>query len=154
MNDIDYMKIAIDLAKQAQDIDEVPVGALVVDFSDNNNPKIISEAFNLRETKNSPSAHAEFLAIEEASKKLGTWRLSNCVIYVTLEPCVMCAGLMHQARIKKCVFGAKDPKAGAVSSLYKINEDTRLNHNFDVVGGILENECAQLLSDFFKNKRN
>ena len=142
------MKIALDLAHQAAEAGEVPVGALVV-----KDDEIISQAFNMREAKTSPSAHAEFLAIDEASRKLGRWRLSDCTIYVTLEPCVMCAGLMHQARIKKCVFGAKDPKAGAVASLYKIHEDERLNHNFEVVGGVLEDECAQILSDFFKERR-
>ena len=148
MTDIDYMKIALELARKAADAGEVPVGALVV-----KDDEIISRAFNMREAKTSPSAHAEFLAIEEASRKLGKWRLSDCTIYVTLEPCVMCAGLMHQARIKKCVFGAKDPKAGALASLYKIHEDERLNHNFEVVGGVLENECAKILSDFFKERR-
>lgn len=148
MTDTDYMKIALDLAHQAAEAGEVPVGALVV-----KDDEIISQAFNMREAKTSPSAHAEFLAIDEASRKLGKWRLSDCTIYVTLEPCVMCAGLMHQARIKKCVFGAKDPKAGAVASLYKIHEDERLNHNFEVVGGVLEDECAQILSDFFKERR-
>lgn len=153
MSDIDYMKIAVNLAKKAAAKDEVPVGALVVDFSDCKNPEIISKGYNLRESKKSPSAHAEFIAIEKASKKLQTWRLTNCVVYVTLEPCIMCAGLMQQARIKKCIFGAKDPKAGALQSLYKINEDKRLNHNFEVIGGILEAECSKLLSDFFKLKR-
>ena len=148
MTDTDYMKIALELAHLAADAGEVPVGALVV-----KDDEIISQAFNMREAKTSPSAHAEFLAIDEASRKLGKWRLSDCTIYVTLEPCIMCAGLMHQARIKKCVFGAKDPKAGAVASLYKIHEDKRLNHNFEVVGGVLENECAKILSDFFKERR-
>ena len=148
MTDTDYMKIALELAHQAAEAGEVPVGALVV-----KDDEIISQAFNMREAKTSPSAHAEFLAIDKASRKLGKWRLNDCTVYVTLEPCVMCAGLMHQARIKKCVFGAKDPKAGAVASLYKIHEDERLNHNFEVVGGVLEDECAQILSDFFKERR-
>lgn len=153
MSDIEYMNKAIELAKQAASIDEVPVGAIVVDFSDNVNPKIIGSAYNLRETKQSPTAHAELLAIEQASKTKKSWRLSNCVVYVTLEPCIMCAGLMHQARINKCIFGAYDKKAGALASLYKINEDTRLNHNFEIIGGVLEKDCAKLLSDFFKKKR-
>lgn len=148
MTDTDYMNIALKLARKAAEAGEVPVGALVV-----KDDEIISQAFNMREANTSPSAHAEFLAIDEASRKLGKWRLSDCTVYVTLEPCVMCAGLMHQARIKKCVFGAKDPKAGAVASLYKIHEDERLNHNFEVVGGILEDECAKILSDFFKERR-
>lgn len=153
MTDEQYMNIAIEQAKLALKADEVPIGAVAVNFENEENPQIIAKAYNLRETKNSPSAHAEFLAIEEASKKLESWRLSNCKVYVTLEPCIMCAGLMHQARIKECIFGAYDPKAGALVSLYKIAEDTRLNHNFKIKGGVLENECATLLSDFFKNKR-
>ena len=148
MTDTDYMKIALELAHKAAEAGEVPVGALVV-----KDDEIISQAFNMREANASPASHAEFLAIDEASRKLGRWRLSDCTIYVTLEPCVMCAGLMHQARIKKCVFGAKDPKAGALASLYKIHEDERLNHNFEVVGGVLENESAKILSDFFKERR-
>lgn len=153
MCEIQYMIKAINLAKEAAKFDEVPVGAIVVDYSNPKSPKIVGSAYNLRETQNSPTAHAELLAIEQASKKLKTWRLTNCVVYVTLEPCIMCAGLMHQARIKKCIFGAYDKKAGALNSLYKINEDTRLNHNFSVIGGVMEEECAKLLSEFFKNKR-
>lgn len=148
MTDTDYMKIALDLAHKAAEAGEVPVGALVV--KDGN---IISQAFNMREAKTSPASHAEFLAIEEASRKLGKWRLEGCTVYVTLEPCVMCAGLMHQARIDRCVFGAFDQKAGALGTLYEIHKDERLNHNFEVLGGIMEKECAQILSDFFKERR-
>lgn len=149
MTDIDYMYLALSQAKLAFDEQEVPVGAVVVDGSGD----VLSAAHNLRETKNSPSAHAEFLAIEEACMKLKSWRLKGCTVYVTLEPCIMCAGVMHQARIKKCVFGAFDKKCGALSTLYKIAEDSRLNHNFEVVGGVLENECAELLQAFFKERR-
>lgn len=153
MIDIDYMKLAINLAKEAYNSGEVPVGAVVVDWSDENEPKIVGKAFNMREAKQSPAAHAEVLAIEQASKNLNTWRLTNCTVYVTLEPCIMCTGLMHQARIKECVFGAYDKKAGAVSSLYQINQDERLNHNFKIKGGVLHDECATLLKDFFRSRR-
>lgn len=149
MTETDYMHLALTQAKLAFDEQEVPVGAVVVD----ENGEVISAAHNLRETNNSPSAHAEFLAIEEACMKRNSWRLGDCTIYVTLEPCIMCAGLMHQARIKKCVFGAFDKKCGALSSLYKIAEDARLNHNFEVVGGVLENECVEFLQAFFKERR-
>jgi tRNA(adenine34) deaminase len=148
-DDEKFMKIAIEQAKLAYKLDEVPIGAVVVD----KNGEIISMGHNLRESKKSPSAHAEVLAIEEACKKLETWRLLGCTIYVTLEPCIMCAGLMHQSRISRCVFGAFDKKAGALSTLYQIGNDERLNHNFDVEGGVLEEECAKLLSDFFKARR-
>ncbi|MDO5427283.1 MAG: tRNA adenosine(34) deaminase TadA [Coriobacteriia bacterium] len=148
MTDTDYMKIALDLARQAADAGEVPVGALVVKDS-----KIISQAFNMREAKTSPSAHAEFLAIEQAASVLKTWRLEGCSVYVTLEPCVMCAGLMHQARIERCVFGAFDKKAGALGTLYEIHKDERLNHNFEVCGGVMKEECAKILSDFFRARR-
>ena len=147
--DSQYMHLAFAEAKIAYSEQEVPVGAVVVD----ENAEVIAKAHNLRETKNSPSAHAEFLAIEEACRKRNSWRLSDCTVYVTLEPCIMCAGLMHQARIKKCVFGAYDKKCGALSTLYNIAEDARLNHNFEVVGGIMEEECAGLLQDFFKARR-
>lgn len=148
-DDEKFMKLAIEQAKLAYKLDEVPIGAVIVD----ENREIISLGHNLRESKKSPSAHAEVLAIEEACKKLESWRLLGCTIYVTLEPCIMCAGLMHQSRISRCVFGAFDKKAGALCTLYQIGNDSRLNHNFDVKGGVLEEECAKLLSDFFKARR-
>lgn len=153
MDDTQIMKIALKEAYKAYKIEEVPVGAVVVNHDNNGRVQIIAKAYNKRESKKSPSAHAEFLAIEKAAKKLDRWRLNDCTVYVTLEPCIMCAGLMHQARIKKCVFGAYDQKAGALKTLYKINEDIRLNHNFEVEGGILKDECANILSDFFKKRR-
>lgn len=146
----EYMQLAIEEAKLAESIDEVPIGAIVVGADG----EVISKAHNLRETSNSPSAHAEFLAIESASKKLEAWRLTGCTVYVTLEPCIMCAGLMHQARIDKCVFGAYDKKAGAVSTLYEIGSDIRLNHRYEVEGGVLEEECASLLTNYFRKKRS
>ena len=147
--DEEYMRMALEEAKAAEGAGEVPIGAVVVDEKGD----VVARAHNLRETLNSPTAHAEHIAIEEASKKLGAWRLTGCTVYVTLEPCVMCAGLMHQARISRCVFGAYDKKAGALKTLYEVGSDTRLNHNFDVTDGILEQECASLLTNFFKKKR-
>lgn len=150
MNDEFYMRQALDQAELAYKIQEVPVGAVVVDETG----EVISKSHNLRETMNSPSAHAEFLAIEQACRLKNSWRLTECSIYVTLEPCIMCAGLMHQTRIKKCIFGAYDKKCGALVSLYNIAEDSRLNHNFGVVGGIMEAESAELLQSFFKERRS
>lgn len=116
-------------------------------------PRVISRACNLRETTKNPAGHAEFLAMQEAARALDAWRLSDCTVYVTLEPCIMCAGLMHQSRIARCVFGAPDPKAGAVGTLYQVNADERLNHTFEVTPGVLADECSALLKDFFANKR-
>ena len=149
LSDEEYMRMALEEAKAAEAAGEVPIGAVVA----NGEGEIVARGHNLRETLNSPSAHAEHLAVEEASKKLNAWRLTGCTVYVTLEPCVMCAGLMHQARIKRCVFGAHDQKAGALETLYQVGADTRLNHNFDVTGGVLAEECATLLTNFFKKKR-
>lgn len=116
-------------------------------------PRVIARACNLRESTRDPAGHAEFLAIKQASRELDAWRLTGCTVYVTLEPCIMCAGLMHQARIDRCVYGAFDKKAGALGTLYSINADERLNHTFEVVPGVLEEECAALLRGFFKSKR-
>ena len=139
--------------------DETPTASLLqnaqerLNTSGPQNAGIIAVAFNRREIDVDPASHAEFLAIERAAKKLKRWRLSDCSVYVTLEPCLMCAGLMHQARIKRCVYGAKDPKAGALGSLYKVHEDTRLNHRFQVQSGVLTNECSALLKTFFAQLR-
>ncbi len=114
---------------------------------------MIARACNLRETTRDPAGHAEFLAMRQASAALGAWRLAGCTVYVTLEPCIMCAGLMHQARIDRCVYGAPDPKAGALGTLYRINEDERLNHNFTAAPGVLGDECAEMLRAFFARKR-
>lgn len=146
--DIEFMKLALDEARLAAVADEVPIGAVVV-----HNGEVIARAHNTRETNRDPAGHAEFQAMLEASRVLDAWRLSDCTVYVTLEPCIMCAGLMHQARIATCVYGAPDPKAGALGSLYQINEDDRLNHTFEVRSGVLEGECATLLKDFFAHKR-
>lgn len=147
-SDIEYMRLALEEAKQAAAADEVPIGAIVV-----RDGVIVARSRNTRERNHDPAGHAEFTAMLEAAATQDTWRLSGCTVYVTLEPCIMCAGLMHQARIDRCVYGAPDPKAGALGSLYAIHQDDRLNHTFEVSSGILEEECAQLLKDFFAAKR-
>lgn len=160
MNDEDYMALALDEARKAAAKGEVPVGAVVVHRPYDRGtrrplaePRVIARAHNLRETERDASAHAEFLAMRRAMKALDAWRLSQCTVYVTLEPCLMCAGLMQQARIERCVFGAPDPKCGAVGTLYRVHDDERLNHRFEVTPGVLENQCAGLLRDFFKERR-
>ena len=146
--DIEFMRLAIAEARKAGSLDEVPIGAVVV-----RDGEVIAAAYNRREIDADPAGHAEFIAMKQASNKLGVWRLSGCTVYVTLEPCIMCAGLMHQARIDRCVFGAFDPKAGALGSLYQVNADERLNHAFEVTPGVCEEECASLLQTFFREKR-
>lgn len=160
MNDEAYMHIALDEARQAAACGEVPIGAVVVyepidpgTRRATAEPRIIAQAGNRRERAKDPAGHAEFIAIEEAARELDAWRLSDCTVYVTLEPCIMCAGLMHQARVRRCVYGASDPKAGALGTLYKINEDERLNHTFEVTPGVLADECAAQLRAFFSAKR-
>lgn len=143
-----YMRRALELARQAAAEGEVPVGALVV-FEN----QIISEAYNERETRPSALAHAEIDAIRLATERRGQWRLTGCTLYVTLEPCVMCAGALVQARVDRVVYGARDPKAGAVESLYQVLSDTRLNHRPVVLGGVLAEECGRVLSDFFRSRR-
>lgn len=147
-SDVEYMQLALEEARLAARADEVPIGAVVV-----RDGKVIARSRNTREGDRNPAGHAEFNAMLEAAASQNAWRLSGCTVYVTLEPCIMCAGLMHQARIDRCVYGAPDPKAGALGSLYMINQDDRLNHTFDVEAGVLEEECAQLLREFFAAKR-
>jgi tRNA(adenine34) deaminase len=143
-----FMRLALELAAQAAASREVPVGALVVAGDD-----IVASAFNLRESKPSALAHAELIALEKACEKLGRWRLTGCTLYVTLEPCMMCAGAIVNSRVDRVVYGAADPKAGAVQSLYQVLTDERLNHRPLVTGGILAVECGRVLSDFFKSRR-
>jgi tRNA(adenine34) deaminase len=143
-----YMTMALEQARCAEEIGEVPIGAVVVCDG-----AVVSVGHNRREIDHDPAGHAEFLAIREASQKLGRWRLSDCVVYVTLEPCPMCAGLMHQARIARCVFAAADPKAGALGTLYDLSNDQRLNHRFEVTSGVLAEESAGLLGAFFARLR-
>ncbi len=147
--DEDYMRKAIHLAKKGKIHGEVPVGALLVD----KNGEILAKAHNLREKLNTTIGHAELIAIHRACQKLQTWRLIECTLYVTLEPCFMCAGALVQSRIQRVVFGAKDPKGGALVSLAELGNNSRLNHSFEVVAGICETECSQILKDFFREKR-
>lgn len=160
MTDEDYMRMALDEARRAAEMDEVPIGAVVVyapvdpaTRRPTAEPRVIARACNLRETTRDPAGHAEFLALKQAARELDAWRLTGCTVYVTLEPCIMCAGLMHQARVDRCVYGASDRKAGALGTLYSVNADERLNHTFEAVPGVLEEECAALLKEFFKSKR-
>ncbi len=143
-----FMREALAEAEAARELGEVPIGAVVV-FEG----RVIARAHNRRELDADPSAHAEFSALREAARVLGRWRLSGCTVYVTLEPCLMCAGLMVNARVSRCVYGAADAKAGALGSLYRLHADARLNHTFAVTGGVLADECAGLLKDFFAELR-
>jgi len=115
---------------------------------------VVARGYNRREVDADPAGHAEFIALKRAARRLGRWRLSDCTVYVTLEPCIMCTGLMHQARIARCVYGAPDPKAGACGTLYSINADERLNHTFPVTAGVLQDQSAALLRDFFAALRH
>jgi tRNA(adenine34) deaminase len=142
------MRRALELALEAERLGEVPVGAVIL-LGD----RIVSEAFNLRETLADPTAHAELLAISMAGRALGSWRLDGCRLYVTLEPCPMCAGAIIQARIPRVFYGASDPKAGACDSLFRLTTDRRLNHRAVVEGGLLALECGALLSRFFQGRR-
>lgn len=144
------MKFALDLAAEAASRGEVPVGAVLVAPD---GQTILSKAFNLRENLQSPLAHAELMALHRGSKKLGSWRLIDCTLYVTLEPCPMCAGALINSRIGRLVYGTKDPKAGSTHSLLQLGQDTRFNHRFEVVGGVLADECSHILKVFFKGLR-
>ena len=146
--DEEFMKICIELAREAANKGECPVGAIVVD----SNGSIIGKGYNNRETGNSPTAHAEIIAIEEAAKKLNSWRLSDCTLYVTLEPCPMCAGAIINSRLKRLVYGAFDEKGGACASVLNIF-DYPFNHKPLVRSRILMDECSALLKDFFKELR-
>jgi len=143
-----YMKLALDEAELAVREDEVPVGAVIV-----HRDRVVASAHNQREQLRDPTAHAEMVAITQAAEALGSWRLDGCTLYVTLEPCPMCAGAILQARIATVVYGATDPKAGAVHTLYHLLDDARLNHRAEVVGGVLAEECGQILSRFFQRQR-
>lgn len=147
-SDITFMKLAIEEAKKAEKIDEVPIGAVIV-----KNGQVVASAYNLREVDQRAIAHAELLAIDEACKKLNTWRLTGCTLYVTLEPCPMCAGAIIQSRIDRVVFGANDPKGGCVGSIYNLLSEPKFNHQCNIEAGVLSEECGQLLSNFFKKLR-
>jgi tRNA(adenine34) deaminase len=146
----DWMHEAIACAKQALVADEVPIGCIIVHLPTN---RIIGRGYNQRENNHDPTAHAEILAMREAGQALNHWRLLDCALVVTLEPCPMCAGAIVNARIPKLIYGCDDPKAGAVRTLYQLCEDPRLNHRFEVTAGVLADECAQLLRDFFARQR-
>ena len=143
-----YMRIALKEAQKAIIFDEVPVGAIIV-----KDDKIIARAFNKRETTNDPTSHAEVSAIRKACKKLNSWRLEDATIYVTIEPCSMCAGTLLQCRIGRIVYGAKDPKGGAIESSLKLFEAKNINHHPQILGGVLQQECSSIISNYFKSKR-
>lgn len=147
-NDVYFMGKAIQQAENARRIGEVPVGAVVV-----LDEKVIARGYNKRECKNDATCHAEILAITAACRRLGRWRLSGCTLYVTLEPCAMCAGAIVNARLQRVVFGAYDPKGGACGSVVDLLGQPLFNHLAQVTGGVLESQCGQLLSDFFKDLR-
>lgn len=146
------MEMAIDQATNALEHDDVPIGAVVVQdpWGD---PKVIAARHNERELTADPTAHAEVLALRDAAAALGRWRLDDCLVVVTLEPCPMCAGSLWASRIAGVVFGAADPKAGATGSLYNLGSDPRLNHEYEVIAGVLAEQCSQLLEDFFVQRR-
>jgi tRNA(adenine34) deaminase len=144
-----HMLMALEEAATAGDADEVPIGCVIVSLEQG----VIGRAHNQRELLKDPTAHAEMIAITQAAQGLASWRLENCVLYVTLEPCPMCAGAIVLARIPLVVYGAADPKAGACHSLYQITSDSRLNHRCQVVAGVLADRCGELLSRFFAEKR-
>ena len=144
----EWMRVAIEEAKKAEALAEVPIGAIVV-----HQGQIIGRGHNLRETTQNATTHAEMIAIQEACKAIGSWRLEETQLYVTLEPCPMCSGAMILSRVKEVYFGAYDPKGGTAGTLMNLLEDERFNHQAEVEGGILEEECGELLSVFFRNLR-
>lgn len=147
--DTAFMKKALKYAQKAYDLAEVPIGAVIV-----KDDVIISRGYNMKERKNIATKHAEIIAIEKACGKLKNWRITGATLYVNVEPCIMCVGAILQARIKRVVYGLADKKFGACESLYRIHEDSRLNHNFEVTRGVLEEESLKLMQDFFKQLRN
>lgn len=145
----EHMRMALEEAAAAIAEDEVPVGAVIVSQAWG----VIGQAHNQRETLKDPTAHAEMIAITQAAQALDSWRLEHCILYVTLEPCPMCAGAIVLARLPMVVYGCTDPKAGACDTLFRITQDPRLNHRSQVVGGVMADKCAGLLSNFFAGKR-
>ena len=143
-----YMRLALGEAAAAARAGEVPIGAVVVCAGE-----VVAHGRNRRETDADPTAHAEMVAVRVAARALGRWRLTGCTVYVTLEPCPMCAGALHAARVDRCVYGAVDPKAGALGTLYDIASDQRLNHRYEVTAGVLAEESAALLKSFFGKRR-
>lgn len=143
-----FMTLALREAETAYAIGEVPIGAVLV-----RDGEIIARAYNLRETWHDPTAHAEIIAIRDAARRLGAWRLTGCTLYVTIEPCPMCAGALVQARLTRLVYGAADPKAGAVDTLYRLLNDERLNHQVQVTAGVKAEACGKIMQDFFRRLR-
>ena len=148
MNDEDFMRAALELARQAEQSGEVPVGAVVV-----MDGEIIGRGSNAPIGRHDPSAHAEMLALRDAAQRVGNYRLVGCELFVTLEPCLMCVGAMFHARIARVIYGASDPKTGAAGSVLNLFEEQRLNHHAEVVGGVLAEECGNVLSQFFAARR-
>ena len=146
MSDLEYMMLAFEEAKKALDYDEVPIGAIIV-----KDGEVISKAYNLKETSQLVTRHAEIIAIEDAEKKLGTWYLDGCVLYTTLEPCLMCSGAIVQSRIQKVVYGAKEKRWSSLTNLLKSEE---LNHYPEVIGDVYKDECSSIISSYFKRKRS
>lgn len=144
-----YMRLALKEASKAASFDEVPVGAVIV-----SNNKVIAKAYNKREHSNDPTSHAEINAIRKACKKLNSWRLEDATMYVTIEPCSMCAGTLLQCRIGRIVYGAKDLKGGAIESSLHLFEAKNINHHPEIIGGVLQEECSAVISAYFKSKRN
>ncbi len=147
--DAAYMGMALDEARRAADEGEVPIGAVLVCDG-----AVIARGRNAREKAHDPTAHAEMIAIRAAAERLGRWRLYDCTLYVTLEPCPMCAGALVNARIDRLIYGAHDPKAGAVGTLFDLSCDPRLNHRFEVIAGVRADECGEVLSAFFQRLRD
>jgi tRNA(adenine34) deaminase len=151
----EFMRRALREAEAALAEDEVPIGAVIVyDDPTNNSSRVIAAAHNQREQLRDPTAHAEMIAITQAAQALNNWRLEHCTLYVTLEPCPMCAGAIVLARMPRVVYGAADPKAGAATTLFQLLDDPRLNHRAEVVPGVLAEQCGQILSKFFAEKRS
>jgi len=148
MNDEYYMRLAIEEAKKAEKIGEVPIGAIIV-----KDGEVIARAHNWRETMQRAVAHAEVLVIDQACQRIGSWRLEDMTLYVTLEPCAMCAGAIVLSRVKRVVFGASDPKGGCAGTLMNLLQEERFNHQTEVVSGVLQEECGQMLSEFFRQLR-
>ena len=149
MNDLEWMAEAVGLARRAAELGEVPVGALVVSGTG----EVVGRAHNTKETNGDPLGHAEILALRQASQRVGGWRLSDCTLYVTLEPCAMCAGALVHSRVRRLVFATEDPKAGFCGSLGNLVQDARLNHRLEVEGGYMEERSRQMLQDFFRQLR-
>jgi tRNA(adenine34) deaminase len=143
-----WMRRAMDEAATACELGEVPVGAVII-----HEDSIIGTGYNQRETLQDPTAHAEIIAITQAAESLGSWRLTDCMLVVTLEPCPMCAGAIVQARIPTVIYGTTDPKGGACHTLYNITEDDRLNHRCTVLAGVMEHDCRAILQEFFRARR-